>query len=451
MTYTDERPLTTLGRRAFWDQDVYREELTRIFRKTWLFVGLESEIPTPGDYVTRRMAQDPVIVVRSEDGAVRVLLNTCRHRGAQLCSADAGNTSHFRCSYHGWTYNNAGELRGVPEMREVYGKNFDRGANGLLGPAKVDTFHGLIFASWNPDVEPLIDYLGDAAWYLEAIFGRTDGNLEIMGPPSRNLVGTNWKVGAENYVGDGYHISTTHQLPIRMGVFGDPRAMSEIENRREEPFHCIVAGNGHGVRVQQIPMQYERPTFVGYPEELWPEFERHLDPDQTDLMTGLAVMHGNIFPNFSFIEVLQMPWGGAAAEPTAYTHVRLWSPLDADRTEMLAWGLVPPNSPPEYRAAARKALIRTNHVSGNFDVDDLQNWTSMAESNAGVVAQDDVFNYEGGADLEPVQYRGWPGRVYGVDHTEVNQRHMYETWARLMDWDPVLGRVRGAEEGSDES
>ena len=99
----------------------------------------------------------------------------------------------------------------------------------------------------------------------------------------------------------------------------------------------------------------------------------------------------------------------------------------------------------EYRAAARKALIRTNHVSGSFDVDDLQNWTSMAESNAGVVARDDVFNYAGGAGLEPVGYRGWPGRVYGVDHSEVNQRHMYETWAELMDWDPELGIPRNAE------
>lgn len=443
MTPSGERHLS-LGRRAFWDPDVYRAELTRIFRKCWLFVGLESEIPTPGDYVTRRMAEDPVIVCRNEEGQVRVFLNTCRHRGTQLCSADAGNTAHFRCSYHGWTYNNSGELRGVPEMREVYGKTFDRAENGLLRPARVETFHGLIFATWNPNAMPLLEYLADAAWYLEAIFGRTDRSLEIMGPPTRNMVATNWKVGAENYVGDGYHLSTTHQLPIQMGVFGDPRAMDDIEDRREHPFHCVVAGNGHGVRVQQIPMKYDMPTFVGYPEELWPEFERNLDPDQADLMTGLAVMHGNIFPNFSFIEVLQMPWGGAAAEPTAYTHIRLWSPHDVDKVEMYAWGLVPPDAPHEYRVAARKALIRTNHVSGNFDVDDLQNWTSMAESNTGVVARNDVFNFEGGADLEPESYRNWPGRVYGVDHSEVNQRHMYDTWAGLMDWDHDQGTVRDA-------
>jgi phenylpropionate dioxygenase-like ring-hydroxylating dioxygenase large terminal subunit len=441
MTAIDRRQLS-LRRRAFWDPDVYAAERTRIFRKCWLFVGLESEIPTPGDYVTRRMAEDPVILCRDEESRIQVLLNTCRHRGAQLCSADAGNTSHFRCSYHGWTYNNAGQLRGVPEMREVYGKDFDRASNGLVAPPRVESFFGLIFANWDPDAEPLVNYLGDAAWYLKAIFGRTDKPLDVMGPPARNMVGTNWKVGAENYVGDGYHISTTHQLPIRMGVFGDPRAMDKIENRRAEPFHCVTTKNGHGIRVQQIPMQYDKPTFVGYPEELWPEFERNLDPDQQDLMTGLAVVHGTIFPNFSFIDVLQMPWGGAAAEPTAYTHIRLWSPVAVDRTELLAWGLVPPCAPESYRVSARRALIRTNHVSGNFDVDDLQNWTSMAESNAGQVAQDGVFNFEGGANLTPVGYRNWPGTVYGADHTEVNQRNMYEYWVTLMDWDDSRGAVR---------
>lgn len=443
MTAIDQRRLT-LGRRAFWDPQVYSEELTRIFRRCWLFVGMESEIPTPGDYVTRRMAEDPVIVSRGEDSQIRVMLNTCRHRGAQICNADAGNSTHFRCSYHGWTYNNAGELRGVPEMREVYGKNFDRSRNGLIAAPKVESFRGLIFANWDQNAEPLLDYLGDAAWYLEAVFGRTDKSLDVMGPPARNMVGTNWKVGAENYVGDGYHLSTTHQLPIRMGVFGDPRAIDGIENRRAEPFHCISTQNGHGIRVQQIPIQYDKPTFVGYPEELWPEFERNLDPDQQDLMTGLAVVHGNIFPNFSFIDVLQMPWGGAASEPTAYTHIRLWSPVASDRTELLAWGLVPPGAPESYRVAARRALIRTNHVSGSFDVDDLQNWTGMAESNGGQVAQDEVFNFEGGADLEPTGYRSWPGRVYGVDHTEVNQRNMYDRWAELMDWDDSRAAVRQA-------
>lgn len=86
MTAIDRRQLC-LGRRAFLDPDVYAAERTRIFRKCWLFVGLESEIPTPGDYVTRQMAEDPVIVCRDEDPRIQVLLYTCRHRGAQLCSA----------------------------------------------------------------------------------------------------------------------------------------------------------------------------------------------------------------------------------------------------------------------------------------------------------------------------------------------------------------------------
>jgi phenylpropionate dioxygenase-like ring-hydroxylating dioxygenase large terminal subunit len=92
------RPLQhSFRRRAFWDPTTHAAELDRVFRKCWLFVGLESEIPAPGDCVTRRMAEGPVIVCSDEQSQVRVLLNACRHRGAQLCSADAGNTAHFRC------------------------------------------------------------------------------------------------------------------------------------------------------------------------------------------------------------------------------------------------------------------------------------------------------------------------------------------------------------------
>ena len=86
-----------VSRRAYWDPDVFRAEHERIFKKAWLFLAHESEIPEPGDYVLRRLGVDPVIVCRNENGEIRVLANTCRHRGVALCRADRGNASHFRC------------------------------------------------------------------------------------------------------------------------------------------------------------------------------------------------------------------------------------------------------------------------------------------------------------------------------------------------------------------
>src|SRR5690349_7551291 len=134
-----------VSRHAFWDPAIHREELERIFRRCWLFVAHETEIAEPGDYVTRRMGVDPVIVVRDEDGRPRVFMNTCPHRGTQLCRADLGNTSLFRCSYHGWTFDSTGACRGIPEMTEVYPRQFDKSKIRLFEAPHVDTFAGLVF------------------------------------------------------------------------------------------------------------------------------------------------------------------------------------------------------------------------------------------------------------------------------------------------------------------
>src|SRR5919199_1587078 len=95
-----------ISARIFADSEIYALEQERIFGRVWLHVAHESEIPQSGDFVTRSMGEDPVIVVRGRDGQVRVLLNACRHRGRLVCDEDLGNTGRFQCPYHGWTYTN---------------------------------------------------------------------------------------------------------------------------------------------------------------------------------------------------------------------------------------------------------------------------------------------------------------------------------------------------------
>jgi phenylpropionate dioxygenase-like ring-hydroxylating dioxygenase large terminal subunit len=106
--------------RVFGDDTILEWEYERIFGRCWLFLGHESEIPEPGDYVLRRMGRDSVIVVRDDNRKINVLLNHCRHWGATLCSFDQGNTSRFRCPYHGWTYKTTGELIAAPHLKKAY-------------------------------------------------------------------------------------------------------------------------------------------------------------------------------------------------------------------------------------------------------------------------------------------------------------------------------------------
>ena len=106
---------------VYSDPDVFELERERLFGSAWVFLAHESEVPDPGDYVVRRVLDDSFIVVRDESGRVRVHFNMCLHRGMQVCRAEVGNASHFRCSYHGWSYRNDGSLAGLPFHQDAYG------------------------------------------------------------------------------------------------------------------------------------------------------------------------------------------------------------------------------------------------------------------------------------------------------------------------------------------
>src|SRR6266545_1489533 len=83
----------------FIDPEIHRLELERVFARSWLFIAHESEIPKPGDFVARVMGTDNVIAARASDGAIRVMLNACRHRGRRVCLTDMGKTTQFKCPY----------------------------------------------------------------------------------------------------------------------------------------------------------------------------------------------------------------------------------------------------------------------------------------------------------------------------------------------------------------
>ncbi|HCS59636.1 MAG TPA: aromatic-ring-hydroxylating dioxygenase subunit alpha, partial [Gordonia polyisoprenivorans] len=103
------------------DSEIFSLETERLFSRTWTFVAHESEIPQVGDYVVRRVLQDSFIVSRDQSGGINAMFNMCLHRGMQVCRAEQGNASHFRCPYHGWSYRNDGRIVGLPFHKEAYG------------------------------------------------------------------------------------------------------------------------------------------------------------------------------------------------------------------------------------------------------------------------------------------------------------------------------------------
>lgn len=203
------RGLFRVHRSVMTSSDIFRIEQERIFNQCWLYVGHESELPAPGDYKRRTIAGRPVVFVRSSDGQIRVLLNTCTHRGAMVCRQEEGNAKTFQCFYHAWTFNNAGALIGTPS-EESYGSGFDPSERYLRQPAQVQDYRGLYFVSFNPDVPDLLTYLGDARIALDTFVdqGGEEG-IRVLPGSFKYSVRANWKLMVENSA-DGYHGFPTH-------------------------------------------------------------------------------------------------------------------------------------------------------------------------------------------------------------------------------------------------
>ena len=230
---------------AFTDSGVFDLEIERIFHGTWLYIGHTSEVPQHGDYRTRRMGRQPVLMMRGGDGVVRVLMNRCRHRGGMVCEGDGGNAKHLRCWFHGWVYDAAGNLVQVPGV-EAYGPDFDQKAMGLAAPPKVGEYRGFVFASLNPDVPSLDQHLGEAKPVIDLMVDAAPaGAIRVNAGVHKTVYSGNWKL-----VGmDGYHVHYVHASVIAAWNHNPEAGIAATH--RGDPFDDASAsrtrdlGNGH--------------------------------------------------------------------------------------------------------------------------------------------------------------------------------------------------------------
>jgi phenylpropionate dioxygenase-like ring-hydroxylating dioxygenase large terminal subunit len=415
--------LPRIDRSYYWDEDVVRREMEELFAKTWLLLGHESEIGEPGDYVTRRMGTEPVVVSRDEDGQVHVLLNSCTHRGTQVCKASFGNSATFTCGYHGWVFGNDGQLRGVPGRRTLYGKDFDMSRLGLR-EARVGVKHGLIFATWNQDAPSLDEYLGDFSWYLDALLNYFPGGMEIYGGVHRVVIRGNWKIHAENFAGDGYHLRIAHRTMFEMGVMGDQAKDSEG--------FLVSHDNGHSLRSQYISDPSIRDVVFGYPPELLAEAAASATPDQQAFRSSSSVVHGTVFPNAVLITTAPVHFGTDATGQTAFFQMRTLNPIDAHSHEVVYWALVPKAAPEEWKKQSYLYSIRQHGAASFFEADDLENFRRIdAGLGVGVGAP---FNYELGLGVEGDSQPPWngPGRIVSQDLSESNQRNYVRRYLDVM-------------------
>lgn len=414
------------------DAELYQLELERVFARTWCFVAHASEIPEPGDYVVRTIGEDPFIIVRDEHGMVRVLFDSCRHRGTTLCRADRGNASHFRCPYHGWTFRNDGRLVGVPNRQQAFPK-LDTSAWGLLQAAQVDTYRGLIFACLDPDTEPLADYLGAFRWYLDLHLGLSPQGMVVIGEPHRWRIPADWKSPAENFAGDSYHTQSLHQSVAQVGLA--PLAPPVSMQTRRGPHQHITECGGHTTSMRRSGQG--DPGYWGYPPELVEVFQQSdLTTEQRALAETTVNSTGTVFPNLSFIHIA--PTDAPGRVPAGYFSLRQWQPRGPGEIEAWSWVLVPAEASASYRERAYQVAVASFSPSGSFEQDDSVVWQSVARSARGVFARKSgaLLNYQMGlapaGEVQEIDDWPGPGRVFDTNLEEGVQRTFIRHWLQVM-------------------
>ncbi|WP_268647822.1 Rieske 2Fe-2S domain-containing protein, partial [Escherichia coli] len=139
------------------------------------------------------------------------MINSCSHRGAMLASRKAGNKSTFTCPFHGWTFNNAGNLlKAKDEKTGAYPPCFKRdGSHDLKQLPRFESYRGFLFGSLSDEVQPLEEYLGETRQILDLIVDQAESGLEVLRGSSSYTFDGNWKLQMENGA-DGYHVSVVH-------------------------------------------------------------------------------------------------------------------------------------------------------------------------------------------------------------------------------------------------
>ena len=446
----------------FVDPAIYRHETERVFPRAWCFLAHESELRSPGDFVTTFIGADPVLVARQRDGAIRAMLNSCRHRGMAVCRADAGNARAFTCPFHGWTYDEGGRLINVPNLENGYRGRLDTAAWGLTPVPRVESYKGLVFATFDPDVPPLVEYLGEMAWYLDCLLDRREGGTEVVGGVHKIRMHGNWKLIAEQFAGDNYHAGITHASaaaslanpaayaaaaasePVGDGPVGDDAGADggaagagggsgpggagrpmRFTAAMARPGRQVSHRQGHGVAgfftsdkaltggLRQ--MGHHQAVVADYYEATDAEVASRLGAERAKGPSGTA---GLVFPTFIYLAGVFGASTIGVAHPAGPEHFELWR-----------WCLVDAAAPPEVK----EAMVRCHATwpLGLADADDGENWSAVQTGLRGPMARRQLFNYQMGLDLtgpDPV----YPGLVSPEPIGEEPQRAFYRRWLEYM-------------------
>ena len=352
-----------VNRNAFIDKNILELEREAIFSKCWLFIGHESELENKGDFHRRKVGGRNLLLTRSQDGEIRAFYNSCPHRGALVTREESGNSKVFRCFYHAWSFNNKGELVGMPDKAGYDNDHNCDGSKNLKTVERIGSYRGFIFVNFDENAVSLEDYLGNAKEYLDLVADQAEASevsqgMEVLADPQHYSVRANWKLLGENSV-DLYHGVPTHKtyfdiVATRGGTMEKDSLVGEGRD----------LGGGHAV--MEYYSAWPRPVgkwIEGYGEEAKEIIDNNIKTLEekfgADRAHRIAKKNRNIwiFPNLVINDIMAIT-------------IRTFYPIEPGYIEVDAYALAPKGEPANFREVRNDSFLEFLGPGGFATPDD---------------------------------------------------------------------------------
>ena len=301
--------------KAFTSPEFFQLEVDNLFSRTWMSIGFAADAPGIGDsWPTTILGGIPVVMVRDENGTLRVFHNICPRDGCLAIWSPKKGLSRIVGAYHGWVWNLDGTLRnatlydGSSRVQTVPQRDAD------LKEIRSAEWQGAIFINLSGAAPPFEDYIAP----VEELYAEID--LSNLAPDmskdgrkvmiDRYTFESNWKSVYENFA-----INVNHEGFVHEDYKAAPN-VPRVTPAGKRTFVEVDDRGYHGLRFT------ETESDLAYGTARTPRIRRKdgREHDWNTIMTLYPNTDISLFPNFLLITVLNPQ----APDKTGYDSIFLY-------------------------------------------------------------------------------------------------------------------------------
>lgn len=372
-------------RDVYTDPEIFKIEMERIWGRSWIYVGHESQVKKPGDYFATSIGTQPVIMTRHKDDKVHVLYNRCSHKGAKLVDEPCGHAEQLRCPYHGYVFATDGELIHIPQEQGYANSTYGVGkeSSRVREVVRVDSYRGLVFASLSHEGLDLASWLSGAALSIDNMADRSPvGELELAGGCFRYVHDCNWKMFVEN-LNDAMHPMVVHQSSAGTAKrlchdLGLDQGHVPFELEMLSPFISDYSffdkigttawDHGHSTNGGEVSGHHAYSVIPGYMESLIEAYGE----DRTKEILSLNRHNTVIYPSFTLKGVI--------------TSVRVVKPIAVNKTVVESWVFKQVGAPEEL---FQRSITYCNIINSHANLVGPDDYEAYHRMQHGLEVKDD--------------------------------------------------------------